>query len=160
MKTMEIFEPAMCCSTGLCGVSIDPELLRVATNLNNLKAHNVIVNRYNLSSAPAAFVSNSAVNKELHEHGGDNLPLILVDGEIVIMRLEEDLERAKINVRWWVINSSMYKAKPQGKLLASKATAEVEWINKVGTHTKGDYSLISWLADDIKDKNLQEIIEG
>ena len=150
MKTMEIFEPAMCCSTGLCGVSIDPELLRVATNLNNLKAHNVIVNRYNLSSAPAAFVSN----------GGDNLPLILVDGEIVIMRLEEDLERAKINVRWWVINSSMYKAKPQGKLLASKATAEVEWINKVGTHTKGDYSLISWLADDIKDKNLQEIIEG
>ena len=76
------------------------------------------------------------------------------------MRLEEDLERAKINVRWWVINSSMYKAKPQGKLLASKATAEVEWINKVGTHTKGDYSLISWLADDIKDKNLQEIIEG
>ena len=86
MKTMEIFEPAMCCSTGLCGVSIDPELLRVATNLNNLKAHNVIVNRYNLSSAPAAFVSNSAVNKELHEHGGDNLPLILVDGEIVIKK--------------------------------------------------------------------------
>ena len=86
MKTMEIFEPAMCCSTGLCGVSIDPELLRVATNLNNLKAHNVIVNRYNLSSAPAAYVSNSAVNKELHEHGGDNLPLILVDGEIVIKK--------------------------------------------------------------------------
>lgn len=86
MKTMEIFEPAMCCSTGLCGVSIDPELLRVATNLNNLKDHNIIVNRYNLSSAPAAFVSNPAVNKELHEHGGDNLPLILVDGEIVIKK--------------------------------------------------------------------------
>ena len=29
MKTMKIFEPAMCCPTGLCGVSVDPELLRV-----------------------------------------------------------------------------------------------------------------------------------
>ncbi|MGN0806530.1 MAG: arsenite efflux transporter metallochaperone ArsD [Candidatus Coproplasma sp.] len=86
MKTMEIFEPAMCCSTGLCGVSIDPELLRVSTNLNSLKAHGIIINRYNLSSAPAAFVSNAAVNQELHENGGDNLPLILVDGKIVIKK--------------------------------------------------------------------------
>lgn len=86
MKTMEIFEPAMCCSTGLCGVSIDPELLRVATNLNNLKDRGIIVNRYNLSSSPAAFISNPTVNKELHENGGDNLPLILVNGEIVIKK--------------------------------------------------------------------------
>lgn len=37
MKTMQIFEPAMCCSTGLCGVGVDPELLRISTVLDTLK---------------------------------------------------------------------------------------------------------------------------
>lgn len=74
------------------------------------------------------------------------------------LRLEEDLNRADMNVGWWVINSSMYNAKPSGKLLSSKANAEIEWINKVGTHTNGNYSLISWHADEIKDKNLKEMI--
>lgn len=84
MKKMEIYEPAMCCSTGLCGVSVNPELLRVATTLNNLVRHGVIVNRYNLNSAPQNFVSNPVVNAEISKNGTDTLPLILVDGEIVI----------------------------------------------------------------------------
>lgn len=75
------------------------------------------------------------------------------------LRLEEDLNRADMAVGWWVINSSMYKAKPVGKLLSSKANAEIEWINKVGQHTNGNYSLISWHADEIMDKNLQEMID-
>ena len=37
MKRMQIFEPAMCCSTGLCGVGVDPELLRVSAVLNTLR---------------------------------------------------------------------------------------------------------------------------
>lgn len=86
MKTMEIYEPAMCCSTGLCGVSINPELLRVATNLNNLKEHGIIVNRYNLNSAPTAFMKNEAVNRELQQNGTDTLPLIVVNGEIVMKK--------------------------------------------------------------------------
>lgn len=75
------------------------------------------------------------------------------------LRLEEDLNRADMSVGWWVINSSMYKAKPSGKLLSSKANAEMEWINKVGDHTNGNYSLISWHSAEIKDKNLKEMID-
>lgn len=86
MKTMEIYEPSMCCSTGVCGVNVDTELLRVAAVLDNLKKHGVVVNRYNLSSAPAAFVTNAVVEKEIKATGTDNLPLILVDGEIVIKK--------------------------------------------------------------------------
>lgn len=37
MKKMSIYEPALCCETGLCGVNVDPELLRITTVLNNLK---------------------------------------------------------------------------------------------------------------------------
>ena len=69
MKHMEIFEQAMCCPTGLCGPSIDPELLRVSTVLDTLKQHGIDVGRYNLTSAPLKFVQTKAVTDFLQHHG-------------------------------------------------------------------------------------------
>lgn len=82
MKHMEIFEQAMCCPTGLCGPSIDPELLRVSTVLDTLKQHSIDVGRYNLTSAPLKFVQTKAVTDFLQHHGPEDLPLILVDGAV------------------------------------------------------------------------------
>lgn len=82
MKHMEIFEQAMCCPTGLCGPSIDPELLRVSTVLDTLKQHGIDVGRYNLTSAPLKFVQTKAVTDFLQHHGPEDLPLILVDGAV------------------------------------------------------------------------------
>ena len=82
MKYMEIFEQAMCCPTGLCGPSIDPELLRVSTVLDTLKQHGIDVGRYNLTSAPLKFVQTKAVTDFLQHHGPEDLPLILVDGAV------------------------------------------------------------------------------
>lgn len=84
MKTMKIFEPAMCCPTGLCGVSVDPELLRISTVLNTLKQNGVEVQRFNLTSAPAEFVKNKAVTEYLQKFGAEKLPVALVDDIIVI----------------------------------------------------------------------------
>lgn len=84
MKTMQIFEPALCCSTGLCGVGVDPELLRISTVLNTLKQNGIIVERFNLSGAPMEFVNNKAVNLFLNESGPDNLPVVVLDGKIII----------------------------------------------------------------------------
>ncbi len=84
MKKMSIYEPAMCCSTGLCGVGVDPELLRVSTVLNTLQKNGVAVQRYNLTNAPQEFVSNQAVNDFVNINGVDELPVIVVDGEIVM----------------------------------------------------------------------------
>lgn len=84
MKKMQIFEPAMCCSTGLCGVGVDPELLRISTVLDTLKKHGVDIDRFNLNNAPMEFVNNKAVNAFLNSKGPDELPLILLDGEIVL----------------------------------------------------------------------------
>jgi len=83
MKKMIIFDPAMCCSTGVCGPGVDPELLRVSTVLNNLKSNGVIVERFNLTSNPQAFVDNKVVNELLNTEGVDVLPIIIVDGEVV-----------------------------------------------------------------------------
>lgn len=84
MKTMKIFEPAMCCPTGLCGVSIDAELLRISTVLNTLQQNGIEVQRFNLTSAPAEFVKNKAVTKYLQKFGPEKLPVVLVDDFIVI----------------------------------------------------------------------------
>jgi hypothetical protein len=74
----------MCCPTGLCGVGVDPELLRISTMLNTLKKHDITIDRFNLSSAPQEFVTNKAVNAFIKGNGVEGLPIITVDGEIVI----------------------------------------------------------------------------
>ena len=84
MKKMSIYEPALCCETGLCGVNVDPELLRITTVLNNLKNKGIMIERYNLNSTPMEFVKNNTVNQYVNEKGVEGLPVTLVDGEIVI----------------------------------------------------------------------------
>lgn len=84
MKNMQIFEPAMCCSTGLCGVGVDHELLRISTVLNTLEKNNIKIERFNLSNAPQEFITNKVVNNYIKEKGVEGLPITVVDGEIVI----------------------------------------------------------------------------
>lgn len=84
MKKMQIFEPAMCCPTGLCGVGVDQELLRISTVLNALKKSGIEVDRFNLTNAPMEFVNNKVINDLLNTKGVDELPAIVLDGEILI----------------------------------------------------------------------------
>lgn len=86
MKKMSIYEPAMCCDTGLCGVSIDPELLRISAIINALKKNGVEVKRYNLNSAPMEFVENKVINRFINEKGVDELPAVILEGEIIITK--------------------------------------------------------------------------
>ena len=81
MKKLEVFDPAMCCSTGVCGVDVDPVLAQFAADLNWVEEHGVAVARYNLGQQPQAFVANPAVVKEM-EGGMDRLPIIAIDGYI------------------------------------------------------------------------------
>ena len=83
MKKVEIFDPAMCCSTGVCGPGVDPELTRVASAVYSLEQKKFDITRYNLGNDPGAFVDNEVVNKVLLEKGPDALPLILVNNGVV-----------------------------------------------------------------------------
>ncbi len=84
MKKMQIFEPAMCCSTGLCGAGIDSELLRISAALSTLKTNGIEVDRFNLSSSPQEFIDNKIVNDFINNTGVDNLPIILLNDEIIV----------------------------------------------------------------------------
>ena len=83
MKKIQIYDPAMCCSTGVCGPSVDPELVRIARDLDSLKKTGVDVVRFNLGQEPQAFVENAEVGKLLEEQGPDVLPVTVVDGVVV-----------------------------------------------------------------------------
>jgi len=81
MKKLEIYEPAMCCSTGVCGIEVDPVLVQFAADLQWLAEQGVEVARHNLSQQPQAFAANPEVVKEM-EAGIDRLPIVVVDGHV------------------------------------------------------------------------------
>ena len=74
-------------------------------------------------------------------------------------RLEEDLKRAGIYSKWWIINSSIYKTGSTNKTLQAKANSELEWINKVDERTDGNFTIIPWSSDEIKGSNLDKLIK-
>lgn len=80
---IEIFDPAMCCSTGVCGPSVDPELVRMQEALRQIskQAPAVEVERFSLSNDPMAYVENAVVGELLKNQGPQCLPLVLVDGK-------------------------------------------------------------------------------
>lgn len=81
--TIRVFDPAMCCSTGVCGPSIDPELARFAADVDWLQKQGVTVERFNLSQQPGAFAETPAV-KEALARGTEVLPLVLVGDRIAV----------------------------------------------------------------------------
>ena len=85
MKNMKIYEPSMCCPTGLCGVSFDPELVRISAIFDKLAKSDVKVERFNLTNSPMEFIKNREVNKIVGDQGVEALPITIVEGEIVLM---------------------------------------------------------------------------
>ncbi len=82
MKTIQVYDPPMCCSTGICGADIDPDLVSFAAMLLQLGQQGIHVERYNLGQSPMAFVQNPMVKALLEKDGTEGLPLIFWDGEV------------------------------------------------------------------------------
>ncbi len=82
MTAVRVFDPAMCCSTGVCGPSVDPQLARFAADLDWLKAQGVSVERFNLAQQPAVFAEDQAVRSALETKGDLGLPLVKVNGDV------------------------------------------------------------------------------
>ena len=82
MTLVQVFDPAMCCSTGVCGPSVDPQLVRFAADLDWLHSQGISVERFNLAQQPGAFAGDAAVRAALESDGETALPLVKVDGEV------------------------------------------------------------------------------
>lgn len=74
------------------------------------------------------------------------------------MRLQKDLNRASINSKWWIINSSLYATNTSNDILKAKASNEIKWINKVDEISSGNFAIIEWKPEEIKGDKLKELL--
>jgi hypothetical protein len=79
---IEIYDPALCCSSGLCGPSIDPVLVKMNDAVLALRKQGVAVERFNIAQQPRAFMENKKVANLLHKNGKKSLPVTIVNGEV------------------------------------------------------------------------------
>lgn len=97
MIELLVFDPALCCSTGVCGPEVDSALVRFAADLDWLSSQGVRVQRFNLAHDAAAFAGNRLVRERLQSRGTDCLPLLMVDGEVAASeRYPERAEMARL----------------------------------------------------------------
>ncbi|WP_405177903.1 arsenite efflux transporter metallochaperone ArsD [Nocardia sp. NBC_01377] len=80
MPTVEIFEPALCCNTGVCGPDLDQALVEFSADMDWARRQGAAVIRYNLAGDPMAFATSDTARKFLEVAGSEGLPLVVVDG--------------------------------------------------------------------------------
>lgn len=84
MKKLRVFDPALCCSTGVCGVEVDQALVRFSADVAWANTQGAQIERFNLAQQPMAFAEDPTVKGFLERSGHQALPLILVDGEVAL----------------------------------------------------------------------------
>jgi hypothetical protein len=84
MSSIQIFDPALCCSTGVCGVEVDQDLVSFAADVDWAKRNGAQLERFNLAQQPLAFADNPTVKGFLERSGQEALPLVLIDGEVAL----------------------------------------------------------------------------
>src|SRR5699024_3924261 len=76
-------------------------------------------------------------------------------------RLQEDLKRAQIDPKWWVINQSLYGTDTEDPVLKGRAVAEKQWIKKVKEELSDRCALVPWMEEEkIGYHNLKEMINA
>ncbi|HAZ13013.1 MAG: transcriptional regulator [Bdellovibrionales bacterium GWA2_49_15] len=111
MATIQIYEGALCCSTGICGVDPDQQLISFAADVEWIKKNGGKVERYNLAQQPLAFAENAIVKKFLENFGQEGLPVTIVKGEVVLT--SQYPERSEL-AHWAGITAGFTNIKPAG----------------------------------------------
>lgn len=84
MGSIQIYDPALCCGSGVCGVDVDETLLAAAADVGWAQQRGAVIERFNLAQQPLAFALNPAVSDFLQRSGAEALPLVLVDGQVAL----------------------------------------------------------------------------
>jgi hypothetical protein len=96
MKSFQVFDPALCCSSGVCGAEVDQALVNFSADVEWARQNGVTIERFNLAQQPLAFAENAVVRSLLQRLGDTALPVILIDGEMALAGrypTREDLSR-------------------------------------------------------------------
>jgi hypothetical protein len=95
---VELFDPPMCCPSGLCGPTLDQTLLDVNEMIMTLQRENLRVERYQMTSNPNAFLGNTEVMKLVREKQMEALPIVVVRGKVIKVGAYPTLAEIKANL--------------------------------------------------------------
>jgi len=95
---VEIFDPPMCCPTGICGPTLDQTLLDVNEMVLSLQAEGLLVFRYQMTSHPQAFINNPDVMRLVREQQMAALPITVVRGNVIKVSAYPSLAEIKANL--------------------------------------------------------------
>lgn len=84
MTIIQVYDPALCCSTGVCGVDVDQALVSFSADADWAKQNGAQIERFNLAQQPLAFAENPVVKSFLDRSGQEALPLVLIDGDVAL----------------------------------------------------------------------------
>jgi sulfur carrier protein ThiS len=84
MKSIQIFDPALCCSSGVCGTDVDQALVTFSADVQWAQQSGITIERFNLAQQPMEFATNTAVKNLLERSGVSSLPAVLIDGELAL----------------------------------------------------------------------------
>lgn len=102
---IEIFDPPMCCPTGICGPAVDPALLDIYGAVLKIKTEydgRVVVERYVLGQQPAKFMQQPEVIRRLKADGIAVLPVTVVNGVV----LKEKVYPSYEELKQWIEDAS------------------------------------------------------
>ena len=97
--TVELFDPPMCCPTGLCGPSLDQTLLDVSEMVETLTAEGIPVERYQMTSHPHRFMNNAEVMRLVREKQMEALPITLISGRVLKVGAYPTGEEVRVALR-------------------------------------------------------------
>ena len=84
MSVIQVFDPALCCASGVCGTEVEQRLVSFAADVAWVRSQGVALERFNLAQQPMQFAETPAVSAFLTHAGEEGLPLVLVDGQVVL----------------------------------------------------------------------------
>ncbi|MGL5290907.1 MAG: arsenite efflux transporter metallochaperone ArsD [Plesiomonas sp.] len=84
MRKIQVFDPALCCSSGVCGTDVDQALVTFSGDIEWLKQQGVTLQRFNLAQQPLIFAQTPIVANFLNISGVEGLPVVLVNEQIVL----------------------------------------------------------------------------
>jgi hypothetical protein len=108
---LEIFEPSLCCASGVCGPEPDKALIDLQNTIQILSKAGIDLKRYAINQVPLAFTSNPVVKKFITTEGPGKLPITLLNGQLIKKEGYPTLEELTRHI------PELKNIKPEGKIL-------------------------------------------
>jgi len=97
-KKITIYEPNLCCPSGVCGPNPDQTLIKLQDAIDKLKNEGIETERFTITSHPKQFTQNTDVMKLMQEKQLEALPITTIDGKVIKVGSYPSLEDLKQHI--------------------------------------------------------------